>query len=111
MPLTAADAARVHRRRVGPRRPGAVYQDTRGVPYRVDAVLYGPAARAALGHPMSWAVTVTGPDGRQRTHCTPWDPRRERPRPDLCPVCLGVRHRPGPRCPADSAARPPSQVG
>ncbi|MEU6175848.1 Pycsar system effector family protein [Streptantibioticus parmotrematis] len=83
---------RAHRRRVGPRQPGAIYQDARGHVYRVDAVHFGQAARSALGRPMSWAITVTDADGRQRTHCTPWDPRRNRIRYDLCSACLTPCH-------------------
>ncbi|CCB71490.1 hypothetical protein [Streptantibioticus cattleyicolor] len=101
--LTAERARHVHRRRVGPRRPGGVYTSgTDGETYVVLAVHYGADARAALGHPMGWAVTVRTADGRERTHCTPWDPRRDRVRGDLCPRCLGPlrRHPPGGPCPA-----------
>lgn len=97
---------------VGPREVGKVYR--RGDDHEIYAVLdiaYGTdASRAAIGWNNGWSITVVGPDGRVRTHCTRWDPDRDVACPDIC-QCLHAytsHHTAGCRscdCPRSNAAQ------
>ncbi|MFJ4879983.1 hypothetical protein ACIP93_32915 [Streptomyces sp. NPDC088745] len=61
---------------VGPRRVGGTYEaGYDGSRYEVLGIEHGPRP---LGQWPTWDITVRGTDGRVRTHCTGWDPRRDR---------------------------------
>ncbi|GAA2484854.1 hypothetical protein GCM10010406_21380 [Streptomyces thermolineatus] len=73
-----AAARRVFAKQVGPREINGVYlSGYQGETYTVLAIHYGPDARRVTGW-SEWAVTVRWEDGHETTHCTAWDPDRDR---------------------------------
>jgi hypothetical protein len=103
MATAEQEARKFYADAVGPRTVGKVYHSGYwDEPYTVLGMGFGTeATRQAIGWDSGWSITVVGDDGRIRTHCTWWDPRRDTERPDLCP-CLhpyADHHGPlGPHC-------------
>ncbi|GAA2417950.1 hypothetical protein ACFPFX_04740 [Streptomyces mauvecolor] len=101
MATTEQQARTLFRASVGPREVGKVYLcGYWGETYTVLGIQYGTeAARAAIGWDSGWSITVVGDDEIVRTHCTSWDPRRDKACPDLCPCLHAYAEHDGTACP------------